>query len=188
MLRIDRQPARLGKSVREVVRKVQLASPSHEFVLDWPADDPDGARGSEAHLPGDPEPDDQRGQVLAGRRAHHGIGAYASGASWSSRSPTRGLEYPRGRSIESSTASIASRARCRAASAAPASGWQFARALSKRTEAASGPRALVRRKGSTFCFTLPLLVETLDVSSVPATPSRSKGAHDHQEANRPRRR
>jgi len=43
-------------------------------------------------------------------------------------------------------------------------------------------------KGSTFCFTLPLLVETLDVSSVPATPSRSKGAHDHQEANRPRRR
>jgi signal transduction histidine kinase len=43
-------------------------------------------------------------------------------------------------------------------------------------------------KGSTFRFTLPLLVEPQEAVSVPATPSRSKGAHDHQEANRSRRR
>jgi signal transduction histidine kinase len=42
-------------------------------------------------------------------------------------------------------------------------------------------------KGSTFYFTLPLLPETADVAVTP-TPSRSKGAHDHQEAaNRSRR-
>jgi len=41
-------------------------------------------------------------------------------------------------------------------------------------------------KGSTFGFTLPLLADALD--AIPATPSRSKGAHDHQEVNRPRRR
>src|SRR5207248_10388732 len=52
--------------------------------------------------------------------------------------------------------------------------------------------------GSTFRFTLPLLAEAppflVDapdaLSNVPATAtaSRSKGAHDHQEANRSRRR
>jgi signal transduction histidine kinase len=42
-------------------------------------------------------------------------------------------------------------------------------------------------KGSTFLFTLPLLPETVD-STVLVTPSRPKGAHDHQEANRSRRR
>ena len=42
-------------------------------------------------------------------------------------------------------------------------------------------------KGSTFRFTLPLLAEALD-APLPATPSRSKGAHDHEEANRSRRR
>jgi two-component system, OmpR family, sensor histidine kinase VicK len=42
-------------------------------------------------------------------------------------------------------------------------------------------------KGSAFLFTLPLLSETGDVA-VAATPSRSKGAHDHQETNRSRRR
>jgi two-component system, OmpR family, sensor histidine kinase VicK len=41
--------------------------------------------------------------------------------------------------------------------------------------------------GSTFRFTLPLLAEPQEAVTVPATPSRSKGAHDHQEANRPRR-
>jgi signal transduction histidine kinase len=43
-------------------------------------------------------------------------------------------------------------------------------------------------KGSTFRFTLPLLAEVQDAPIVSATPTRSKGAHDHQEANRPRRR
>jgi len=40
--------------------------------------------------------------------------------------------------------------------------------------------------GSTFRFTLPLLPEAADVA-VTATPSRSKGAHDHQKTNRSRR-
>jgi two-component system sensor histidine kinase KdpD len=41
-------------------------------------------------------------------------------------------------------------------------------------------------KGSTFSFTLPLLPETADVAGT-ATPSRSKGANEQQEANRSRR-
>jgi signal transduction histidine kinase len=44
-------------------------------------------------------------------------------------------------------------------------------------------------KGSIFRFTLPLLPlnKPQETTTVPATPSRSKGAHDHEEANRPRR-
>jgi two-component system sensor histidine kinase VicK len=42
-------------------------------------------------------------------------------------------------------------------------------------------------KGSRFNFTLPLLPETGELG-ISARPSRSKGAHDHQEANRSRRR
>jgi signal transduction histidine kinase len=41
-------------------------------------------------------------------------------------------------------------------------------------------------KGSTFKFTLPLLPAAAELA-VTATPSRSKGAHDHQKTNRSRR-
>jgi GAF domain-containing protein len=40
VLRIDRQPVRLRPTVRDVVRKVQLAAPQHQLDLDWPREDP----------------------------------------------------------------------------------------------------------------------------------------------------
>jgi K+-sensing histidine kinase KdpD len=39
VLRIDRQPVKLGRVAEEATRKVQLAATEHEIVLDWPADD-----------------------------------------------------------------------------------------------------------------------------------------------------
>ena len=40
VLRIDREPTRLGEIARDLVRKVQLATPEHTLELDWPAADP----------------------------------------------------------------------------------------------------------------------------------------------------
>src|SRR5438874_4016837 len=40
VLRIDRDLVRLGATAREVLRKVQLATPNHELALDWPTEDP----------------------------------------------------------------------------------------------------------------------------------------------------
>ena len=39
MLRIDREPGRLAATMRDVLRKVQLATPNHQLGLDWPVDD-----------------------------------------------------------------------------------------------------------------------------------------------------
>src|SRR5438105_13110442 len=40
VLRIDKQPVRLGASAREVTRKVQLATANHVVEVSWPAEDP----------------------------------------------------------------------------------------------------------------------------------------------------
>src|SRR5207237_1165266 len=40
VLRIEREPTRLGPLVREVVRKVQLSASNHTLQLEWPAQDP----------------------------------------------------------------------------------------------------------------------------------------------------
>jgi signal transduction histidine kinase len=40
VLRIDREPTRMGEIARDLVRKVQLAAPNHTFELDWATTDP----------------------------------------------------------------------------------------------------------------------------------------------------
>src|SRR5260370_24000250 len=40
VLRIDRLPARLGSIARDVSRKVQLSTPNHQVVVEWPVADP----------------------------------------------------------------------------------------------------------------------------------------------------
>jgi signal transduction histidine kinase len=187
VLRIDRQPTRLALSIREVVRKVQLASPSHGFELDWPADDPmvnadqkriyqviqnlmtnavkyspdGGCITVSAHV-------DRRELVIS--VADQGLGIPASEIDRIfDRFHRVQTEVSRG-----------------------IGGTGLGLAICKGLVEAHGGRIWAESegedKGSTFRFTLPLLVDALDASSVPATPSRSKGAHDHQEANRPRRR
>ncbi len=187
VLRIDRQPTRLAISIREVVRKVQLASPSHGFELDWPADDPmvnadqkriyqviqnlmtnavkyspdGGCITVSAHV-------DRRELVIS--VADQGLGMPASEIDRIfDRFHRVQTEVSRG-----------------------IGGTGLGLAICKGLVEAHGGRIWAESegegKGSTLRFSLPLLAEALDVSSVPATPSRSKGAHDHQEANRPRRR
>jgi len=40
VLRIDREPTRLGTMAQELTRKVQLSAPNHTLRLDWPKPDP----------------------------------------------------------------------------------------------------------------------------------------------------
>jgi signal transduction histidine kinase len=187
VLRIDRQPTRLAMAIREVVRKVELASPSHAFELDWPADDPmvnadqkriyqviqnlmtnavkyspdGGCITVSAHV-------DRRELIIS--VADQGLGIPA-------------LEIDRIFDRFHRVQTEVSRG---------IGGTGLGLAICRGLVEAHGGRIWAESegegKGSTFRFSLPLLAEALDVSSVPATPSRSKGAHDHQEANRPRRR
>jgi signal transduction histidine kinase len=187
VLRIDRQPARLGGSVREVVRKVELASPSHTFVLDWPTDDP--------MVNADQKRIYQVIQNLMTNAVKYSPdgGCITVSARVERRElvisvADQGLGIP-----EVELDKIFDRFhRVQTEVSQSIGGTGLGLAICKGLVEAHGGRIWAESageaQGSTFCFTLPLLVETLDVSSVPATPSRSKGAHDHQEANRPRRR
>jgi signal transduction histidine kinase len=187
VLRIDRQPTRLGGSVREVVRKVELASPSHTFVLDWPADDP--------MVNADQKRIYQVIQNLMTNAVKYSPdgGCITVAARVERRElvisvADQGLGIP-----EVELDKIFDRFhRVQTEGSRSIGGTGLGLAICKGLVEAHGGRIWAESageaQGSTFSFTLPLLVETPDVSSVPATPSRSKGAHDHQEANRPRRR
>ena len=187
VLRIDRQPTRLGSSVREVVRKVQLASPSHEFVLDWPTDDP--------MVNADQKRIYQVIQNLITNAVKYSPdgGCITVSARVERREliisvADQGLGIP-----EAELDKIFDRFhRVQTGVSRGIGGTGLGLAICKGLVEAHGghisAESAGEAQGSTFCFTLPLLVDALDVSSVPATPSRSKGAHDHQEANRPRRR
>ena len=187
VLRIDRQPTRLGSSVREVVRKVQLASPSHEFVLDWPTDDP--------MVNADQKRIYQVIQNLMTNAVKYSPdgGCITVSARVERREliisvADQGLGIP-----EAELDKIFDRFhRVQTGVSRGIGGTGLGLAICKGLVEAHGghisAESAGEAQGSTFCFTLPLLVDALDVSSVPATPSRSKGAHDHQEANRPRRR
>jgi len=187
VLRIDRQPVRLASTVREVVRKVQLASPSHEFTLEWPTDDPTvnadqrriyqviqnlmtnavkyspdgGCITVSGHI-------DRRELIIS--VADQGLGI-----------PQVEIDriFDRFHRVQTEVSR-------------GIGGTGLGLAICKGLVEAHGGRIWAESagesKGSSFSFTLPVLAEPLDVASVPATPSRSKGAHDHQEANRPRRR
>jgi K+-sensing histidine kinase KdpD len=188
VLRIDREPVRLAATAREVTRKVQLATPNHEIRLDWPTDDPtvnaDQKRiyqvvqnlltnavkysptGGCITLTGHVE---RRELVIS--VADEGLGM-----------PAAELDriFDRFHRVQSAVSR-------------GIGGTGLGLAICKGLVEAHGGRIWAESegegKGSTFRFTLPLLAEALDVTiTVPGTPSRSKGAHDHQEANRSRRR
>jgi signal transduction histidine kinase len=187
VLRIDRQPARLGSSVREVVRKVELASPSHTFGLDWPTDDP--------MVNADQKRIYQVIQNLMTNAVKYSpdggcitVSAHVDRRELVISVADQGLGIP-----EAELDRIFDRFhRVQTEVSRGIGGTGLGLAICKGLVEAHGGRigaeSAGESKGSTFWFTLPLLVDALDASSVPATPSHSKGAHDHQEAIRPRRR
>src|SRR5205807_6989587 len=186
VLRIDRDLVRLGATAREVLRKVQLATPNHELALDWPVEDPlvnaDQRRvyqvmqnlltnavkyspdGGCITLSGETE---RRELVIS--VSDQGLGM-----------PASELEriFDRFHRVQGEVSR-------------GIGGTGLGLAICKGLVEAHGGRIWAESegvgKGSTFRFTLPLLAEALD-APLPATPSRSKGAHDHEEANRSRRR
>jgi signal transduction histidine kinase len=186
VLRIDREPVRLGATAREVTRKVELAAPKHSLALDWPAADP-------------PVKADQKRiyQVIQNLLTNAVKYSPSGGRITLSGSVRR-------RELEISVADeglgmpateldrIFDRFhRVQSDMARDIGGTGLGLAICKGLVEAHGGRiwaeSVGEGKGSTFRFTLPLWADALDVL-VPVTPSRSKGAHDHQEANRSRRR
>jgi signal transduction histidine kinase len=187
VLRIDRDPVRLGTVAREVARKVDLATPNHEIALDWPAADPlvnaDHKRiyqviqnlltnavkyspdGGCITMSGHCE---RRELVIS--VADQGMGM-----------PAAELDkiFDRFHRVQSELSH-------------GIGGTGLGLAICKGLVEAHGGRIWAESagecKGSTFRFTLPLLADALDAANAPAIPSRLKGAHDHQEANRSRRR
>jgi signal transduction histidine kinase len=187
VLRIDRQPVRLARTAREVTRKAQLASTQHEICLDWPEDDPvvhadekriyqvlqnlvsnavkyspdGGCITLSGHV-------DHRELVI--RVADQGLGL-----------PSTEIDriFDRFHRVQSEVSR-------------GIGGTGLGLAICKGLVEAHGGRIWAESegegRGSTFRFTLPLLANPLEAVTVPATPTRSKGAHDHQETNRPRRR
>jgi signal transduction histidine kinase len=186
VLRIDRQPVRLGRVAQDVTRKVQLASGNHELSLDWPERDPlvdadekriyqviqnlltnsvkyspdGGCIALSAHM-------EQRELIVS--VTDHGLGM-----------PVAELDkiFDRFHRVQGD-------------GSRGIGGTGLGLAICKGLVEAHGGRIWAASAGegtgSTFWFTLPLLAEAPDVE-LPATPSRSKGAHDHEETNRSRRR
>jgi K+-sensing histidine kinase KdpD len=185
VLRIDKEPARLGAAAREVARKVQLATPNHEIELSWPTEDPlvnadmrriyqvvqnlltnavkyspDGGRiGLMAH-------GERRDLVVSVTDEGLGMPATELDRIFDRFHRVHGEDSRR------------------------IGGTGLGLAICKGLVEAHGGRIWAESqgegKGSTFSFTLPLLPETADVAGT-ATPSRSKGANEQQEANRSRR-
>ncbi|HEY1293225.1 MAG TPA: ATP-binding protein [Chloroflexota bacterium] len=187
VLRIDRQPVHLASTVREVVRKVQLASPSHEFSLEWPTDDPT--------VNADQKRIYQVIQNLMTNAVKYSpdggcitVSGHVDRRELVISVADQGLGIPQ---VEIDK--IFDRFhRVQAEVSRGIGGTGLGLAISRGLVEAHGGRIWAESagesKGSTFSFTLPLLAEALDAELVPATPSRSKGAHDHQETIRPRRR
>jgi two-component system sensor histidine kinase KdpD len=187
VLRIDREPTRLGGIVRDVTRKVQLSAPQHELIVDWPVADPlvqaDPKRvyqviqnlltnavkyspdGGRIWLTGDVQ---QREVVLS--IADEGLGMppteldkifdrfHRVGGEVSRRVGGTGL------------------------------GLAICKGLIDAHRGRIWAESQGEGMGSVFRFTLPLLPEGGDAAvSARVSSSRSKGANVHQEANRSRR-
>ena len=185
VLRIDKQPARLCAVARDVTRKVQLATTNHQVELAWPTDDPlvnadirriyqviqnlltnavkyspeGGCIALTAHC-------ERRNLVVS--VTDQGLGM-----------PTAELDRIFDRFH-----------RVHGEDSRRIGGTGLGLAICKGLVEAHGGRIWAESqgagKGSTFRFALPLLTEAADVAG-PATPSRSKGANEQQEANRSRR-
>jgi signal transduction histidine kinase len=187
VLRIDRQPVRLGRSAHEVVRKVQLTATGHQLALEWPEDDPlvdaDGKRVYQI----------MQNLITNAVKYSPDGGCITLSARTDRRQlvicvTDEGLGIP-----QSEIDKIFDRFhRVQTEVSRGIGGTGLGLAICKGLVEAHGGRIWAESggdgKGSTFRFTLPLLAEMLDAPTVSvATPTRSKGAHDHQEANRPRR-
>jgi signal transduction histidine kinase len=186
VLRIDKQPVRLGATVREVIRKVQLSAPNHRLDLDWPCEDP--------LLSGD----QRRLYQVMHNLLTNAVKYSPNGGCITLSAETRGRELvvsvrDQGLGMPAVELDrIFDRFhRVQGAVASGIGGTGLGLAICKGLIEAHGGRIWAdsegEGQGSTFRFTLPLLPEALEVA-VAGTPSRSKGAHDHQEANRSRRR
>jgi K+-sensing histidine kinase KdpD len=186
VLRIDKEPVRLGATVREVIRKVQLSAPHHHLELDWPPEDP--------LVSGDKRRLYQVMQNLLTNAVKYS----PNGGCIALSAKTRGRDLVvsvRDEGLGMPAAEldrIFDRFhRVQGGVASGIGGTGLGLAICKGLVEAHGGRIWAdsegEGQGSTFRFTLPLLPEALEVA-VAGTPSRSKGAHDHQEANRSRRR
>jgi signal transduction histidine kinase len=185
VLRIDRQPVQLARVAREVSRKVQLASQQHELRLEWPDQDPPVSADEKRIyqviqnlLTNAVKYSPAGGCITLSARAER-RDLVLSVADEGLGMPTTELEkiFERFHRVQSEVSR-------------GIGGTGLGLAICKGLVEAHGGRIWAESagegKGSKFRFTLPLLAEPQDVT-VPATPSRSKGAHDHQEANRSRR-
>ena len=186
VLRIDREPGRLAATMRDVLRKVQLATPNHQLGLDWPVDDLLVSA------------DQRRIYQVVQNLLTNAVKYSPHGGTITLSAATRGRELvvsitDQGLGIPAmELARIFDRFhRVQGEVSRGIGGTGLGLAICKGLVEAHGGRIWAESegvgKGSTFRFTLPLLAEALD-APLPTTPSRSKGAHDHEEANRSRRR
>jgi signal transduction histidine kinase len=185
VLRIDMEPVRLAAIAREVTRKVQLATPHHQLQLDWPIEDPLVKA-------------DQRRiyQVIQNLLTNAVKYAPDGGCiTLSARCERRDLvvsiaDHGLGMPIAELDKIFDRFHRVHAEDTRRIGGTGLGLAICKGLVEAHGGRIWAESegegKGSTFRFSLPLLPEKAEVAGT-ATPSRSKGAHDHEEANRTRR-
>jgi len=185
VLRIDRDLVRLGATAREVLRKVQLATPNHELALDWPTEDPlvnaDQKRIYQViqNLLTNAVKYSPNGGCITLSACIKRHELVISVADQGLGMPAMELDriFDRFHRIQTDVSR-------------GIGGTGLGLAICKGLVEAHGGRIWAESagegEGSTFRLSLPLLADAL--VSVPATPSRSKGAHDHQEANRSRRR
>jgi signal transduction histidine kinase len=179
VLRIDREPTRLGAIAHDVVRKVELAGANHTLVLDWPAGDPlvaaDARRIYQVMqnlLTNAVKYSPEGGTItLAGRAERHDLLVSVQ---------DQGLGMP-----ASELDKIFDRFhRVSGDVARQIGGTGLGLAICKGLVDAHGGRIWAEsegdNKGSAFKFTLPLLPDGQEATG-------SKGVDDHQEANRSRR-
>jgi two-component system sensor histidine kinase KdpD len=185
VLRIDKQPARLGSIAREVTRKVQLATPNHVLELSWPAEDPlvnaDRRRVYQVLQ-----------NLLTNAVKYSPDGGCIGLAAHSERRDLIVSVTDQGLGMPSTELDrIFDRFhRVHGEDSRRIGGTGLGLAICKGLVEAHAGRIWAQSqgegKGSAFSFTLPLLPETAEVA-VTGTPSRSKGANEQQEANRSRR-
>jgi signal transduction histidine kinase len=180
VLRIDREPTRLGEIARDLVRKVQLAAPDHTFELDWPATDPLVAGDSrriyqviQNLLTNAVKYSPDGGTItLAGRQERHDLMVSVQDQGLGMPASELDRIFDRFHRVSGDVARQ------------KIGGTGLGLAICKGLVDAHGGRIWAESegdsKGSVFKFTLPLLPDMQEVSG-------SKGVDDHQEANRPRR-
>jgi signal transduction histidine kinase len=190
VLRIDREPVQLARVAGEVLRKVQLAAPNHELRLDWFT-----SRGEQDPLI---NVDEKRIYQVIQNLLTNAVKYSPDGGSitLSARCERRDLVVSvvdQGLGMPSAELDrIFDRFhRVHGEMTRVIGGTGLGLAICKGLVEAHGGRIWAESegagKGSTFSFTLPLLSDVGEVV-LTATPNRSKGAHERQEANRSRRR